>query len=61
MLEDTLEHVELELAARDRGHRERLAAVIAEAAQAAQQQILDAVRHAARGRIPVGLRADVVQ
>ncbi len=61
MLEDTLEHVELEVAARDRGHRERLAAVIAEAAQAAQQQVPDAVGHAARRRIPVGLRADVVQ
>ena len=61
VLQDTLEHVKLELATRDRGHRERLAAVIAEAAQTAQQQVPDAVRHAARGRIPVGLRADVVQ
>ena len=55
------QHVELELAARDRGHRERLAAVIAEATQAAQQQILDAIRHAAGGRIPIGLCADIVQ
>ena len=55
VLEDALEHVELEVATGDRGDRERLAAVVAQAAQAAQQQILDAVRHAARRRIPIRL------
>src|ERR1700684_3189407 len=61
VLEYTLEHIELEVATGNRRHRERLATIIAKVAQAAQQQVPDAVRHATRRRIPIRLTADVVQ